>query len=85
MGNRREARAPQGEFYAELAERLVKTVLEIIAEGERNVLLLTHSACIHMLLVELNGTPIENMAKEDFAVLCAALLDIIEDYYKDKK
>ena len=29
LGNRREARAPQGESYAELAERLVKTVLEI--------------------------------------------------------
>ena len=36
--------------------------------------------------VVINGTPkIENMPKEDFTVFCTALLDIIEDYYKDKK
>ena len=34
--------------------------------------------------VVINGTPkIENMPKEDFTVFCTALLDIIEDYYKD--
>ncbi len=62
--NRRDTRPPQGETYDEMARRFISAVLEIVREDKGNVLILTHSACIQILLAEMNGTSIASMAKD---------------------
>lgn len=73
--NRRTARPPHGETYGELAKRFIEAVIEIIRLNEGNALILTHSACIQILLAEMNGTPIANMAK-DYPVPNAEAIEI---------
>ncbi|MBQ9952493.1 MAG: histidine phosphatase family protein [Clostridia bacterium] len=73
--NRRDARPPHGETYGEMAERFVAAVIDIIHHSKGNVLILTHSACIQILLAEMNGTPIANMSK-DYPVPNAEAIEI---------
>lgn len=73
--NRRDARPPRGETYAELAARMIAAVLEVIREDRGNVLILTHSACIQILLAEMNRTDIASMSK-DYPVSNAKVLEM---------
>lgn len=73
--NRRDARPPRGETYEELAKRFIAAVVEIIREDKGDTLILTHSACIQILLAEMNGTPIASMAK-DYPIPNAEAIEI---------
>lgn len=61
--NRRYTRTPQGESYQDLLDRLVPALVRIVEREEKDVLVVTHSACIMTLFSYLYETPFEDMVK----------------------
>lgn len=76
--HRRIACPPNGESYDDLIRRLIAAVKDIISERKGDVLVLTHSACIQILLAEIHGTPIETMSK-DYPIPNAEVIEIDPD------
>lgn len=60
---RRYTNTPQGESYQDVLERLIPALKEIISKEEEDVLVLTHSACIMILMAYIHKTPFETMAE----------------------
>lgn len=59
--NRRYEKAPYGETYQELMERVLTALRKIIGENEQDVLVVTHSADIVTLLAMIHHTPFSVM------------------------
>ena len=58
---KRHTRPPKGETYDEAIQRLIPAISSLAHRESGNTLVITHSACIHTILAELNGTPLETM------------------------
>lgn len=61
--HRRYTVPPEGESYQMLLERMLRVVKRILKENEENVLVVTHSANIVVLLAMLHHTPFAKMFK----------------------
>lgn len=61
--NRRYTKAPKGESYQDMLERVLKAVHKIIDENSDDVVVVTHSAVIMCLQCYMTGTPFEEMTK----------------------
>lgn len=63
LKNRRYARAPGGESYQDLLERVLPAIRKIIDENDGNVAIVTHSAVIMCLLCYITNTSFNDMLK----------------------
>ncbi|MGB4660358.1 MAG: histidine phosphatase family protein [Mobilitalea sp.] len=63
IDNRRYSRTPQGESYQDLLERLIPSLKRIITIEKDDVLVVTHSADIMVLLSYINEIPFSEMAE----------------------
>jgi Fructose-2,6-bisphosphatase len=61
--NRRYTKAPKGESYQDMLERLLSAIDEIIAENSSNIAIVTHSAVIMCLQCYITNTPFNKMMK----------------------
>lgn len=61
--NRRYTKAPEGESYQDMLERVLAVIRKIIAENCGDVAIVTHGAVIMCLQCYLTNTPFEEMTK----------------------
>lgn len=61
--NRRYTKAPNGESYQEMLERVLKAIYAIIESNNDDVVIVTHGAVIMCLQCYITGTPFEEMTK----------------------
>lgn len=76
--NRRYEKAPEGETYQELMERVLNALRKIIQENEQDVLVVTHSADIVTLLAMIHYTPFSVMF-EQYKIGNAKVIEIDRD------
>lgn len=77
--NRRYTRAPGGESYQDMLERVLKAIHKIIDENHVNVAVITHNAVIMCLQCYLTDTPFDQMVK--FKAKNTAIIEIDSDVF----
>lgn len=79
--NRRFQVPPNGESYQQLLDRLLPAIDEIIGKGNRDILIVTHSAVIMTLMSYIYNTPFEDMAR-NYKTGNAAIVELdVELFY----
>ena len=64
ISNRRYHKTPNGESYQGLLERTILSLKEIISKEKGNVLIVSHSAVLMVLMCYLHNTPFEEMVEK---------------------
>lgn len=62
--DRRNTRAPGGEMYQDVLDRVIPAVLRIVREAEADVMIVSHNGTIKAFLAELYCTPLETMGRD---------------------
>lgn len=84
--NRRHTKAPMGESYEDMLQRVLKEMCKIIKENKNDVAIITHSAIVMCMQCYLTNTPFDKMTK--FKAENTSIIEIdgdlvMEKYMKD--
>lgn len=87
--NRRYEKAPRGESYQDLIERVVPALQKLLTEKEeekekRDLVVVTHSADIMALLSFLYDTPFHEMVKR-YKTANTAVIELESEFIKNRK